>query len=238
MIDDDSALLHLHPRRQMMLRPLQRFRRHRCSAAGHGHGDVLVRHPKRGQSATHAIEAGLQDLRKFVRVARRSLIGGDLHHQLEIALFDVQIALAGAQLGAQRQLAAQALEGGLHQLADGLQRARLDLGSRQPNDQTHDTQQFNVLAAYGEGINHPVRIDGSRDARKLGGIGQGIGDRVVDELRLVAQVPLIGSPHKVGIAIVNDHAAQARHEHAQQSAVRVERGLGMRFDDVRLDIQH
>ncbi len=138
MIDDDGALLHLHPCGQMMLSALQRFRRHRRSAARHGHGDILVRHPQRGERATHAVEAGLQDLRKFVRVARRGLIGGDLHHQFQVALFDVQIALAGTQLGAQRQLAAQAFECRLHQLTDGLQRARLDLGSGQPHHQAYD----------------------------------------------------------------------------------------------------
>ena len=222
MIDDDGTLLHLHPRRQMMLRPLQRLRRHRCAAAGHGHGDVLVRHPQRRQRATHAFETGLQNLRKFVRVARRSLIGGDLHHQLQIALFDVQIALAGSELGAQRQLAAQAFEGRLHQLPDRLQGTRLYLGSRQPNDQADDTEQFNVLAAHREGINHPVCVDGSRDARKLGGVGQGVGDRIVDEFRLVAQVPFIGSPYQIGITVVDDHASQAGHEHPQQAAVRVE----------------
>ena len=49
-----------------------------------------------------------------------SLIGGHLQHQFDRSRSRTsEIALAGAELGAQRQLAAQALERRLHQLPHG-----------------------------------------------------------------------------------------------------------------------
>ena len=42
----------------------------------------------------HAVEAGFQNLRELVGVAGRRLIGGNLHHEFQVAFLDVQIAFA------------------------------------------------------------------------------------------------------------------------------------------------
>ena len=106
MIDDDGALLQLHPGHQMMLRPVQRFRRHRLSAARQGQADVLVRHPQSGERAAHALQPGLQDEPEFVGVAGGGrLMRGNFQHQIQVALAHVEIAFAGTQFGAQRELA-------------------------------------------------------------------------------------------------------------------------------------
>ena len=72
VIDDDGALLQLHPRHQMMLRPLQRLRRHGLAASRQGQGDILVRHPQCRERAAHALEPGLHDEPEFsVSLGRR-----------------------------------------------------------------------------------------------------------------------------------------------------------------------
>jgi hypothetical protein len=82
--------------------------------------------------------------------------------------------------------------------------------------------QLDQLAAYREGVDDPVGIQGARHARKFSEVGEGVGDGILDDLRLIAQVQVVGSPNQVRKAVVHNHAAQAGHEHSQQSGIRLE----------------
>ena len=168
VIDDDGALLQLHPGHQMLLRALQRFRRDiGLAAAGHGQGDVLVGHPQRRQRAAHALEAGLQDELELVGIARPRPDCEDISSiRSQVALAHVEVALARAELRAQRELAPQALERRLHQLPHGLQRPRFGLRAGQARHQADDAEQLDMLAAHREGIDALGRHRGCARCRR------------------------------------------------------------------------
>ncbi len=240
MIDDDRALLQLHPGHQMMLRTLQRLRRHGRAAARQRQRDVFIRHPQCRQRAAHAFEAGLHDEAEFVGIARgRRLMRRNFHQEIEIAFAHIEVAFAGAQFRTQRELAPQALQCRLHQLANGLQGPRLRLLSRQAGDQADDPQQLDVLAANREAVHGAVGVQGAHDSGIFHGIRQRIRDGFLDDAGLVRQIPFVRCPNQIGEAVMHDHAAQTRHEHSQQPAIGVERGVrGRVLGDGRLHIQH
>jgi len=68
MIDDDGALLQLHPGHQVMLGAMQRIPpTWGWAAARQGQGDILVGHPQRRERAAHTLEPGLHDEPEFVK---------------------------------------------------------------------------------------------------------------------------------------------------------------------------
>ena len=106
-------------------------------------------------------------------------------------------------------------------------------------DQADDAEQFDLLAAYCKGIDGAVGIECAHDAGEFRRIGQGIGDGRVDHIGLIGEIQLVRGPHQVRESVVNDHAAQTRHEHTKQTAIGFERGVRCgTLDGVWLDFQH
>jgi len=65
-------------------------------------------------------------------------------------------------------------------------------------------------------------------------------NRLRDDLRQVGKVGFVRGPQEVGKAVVHDDGADARHQHAEQSAIGLERGvrrrlLGRVYLDLRRD---
>ena len=240
VIDHDGALLQLHPGGQMLLRALQRLARHRMAASRQGQRDVLVGHPQGRKDAAHAFEPGFQDEAEFIRIARgRRLMRGYFHHEIEVALAHVQIPLSGAQFRAQRQFAAQAFQGRLHQLAHGLDGTRLALRAGEPRNQADDAEHLDFFATYGEGVGSAVGIERPHDAGIFRGIGQRVGEGVRDHGGLVGEVPLVRRPYQIREAVMHHDSAQARHEHSQQTAIGLERRVrGGTLGGGRLHLRH
>ena len=238
MIDDDGALLQLHPGHQVLLGAVQRVGRHRVSAASQRQGDVLVRHPESRQGAAHVLQRALQDEVELVRIAGRGLVRRHLEHERQIAFAHAEIPFARPELEAQRQFPAQALERGLQELAHVGQGTRLGACTRESGEQAHDAEQLDVLAPDGYGVDRPVGVQANH-ARKLRLIGQGAGNRVLDRIELIAEIPILRGPYQIGIAVVYDHALEARHEHPQETCIGFEGGndgVGLYGD--RFDVQH
>ena len=95
-----------------------------------------------------------------------------------------------------------------------------------------------MLAAHGEGVDRPVGVE-SNHAWELRLIGQGVGNRILDRVELIAKIPIIRGPHQIGVAVMYDHSLEARHEHPQEASIGFEGGGdGVGLDRDRFDVQH
>ena len=77
--------------------------------------------------------------------------------------------------------------------------------------------------AHREGVHRPIRVN-AQNAGEFRWVRQRILNRILDDLEVVGEVPLVGGPDQVGETIVHDYAAKTRHEHSEQSTIRLERG--------------
>ena len=96
-----------------------------------------------------------------------------------------------------------------------------------------------MLAAYGEASTRHGRHRGYARCRRIPRVRQRVRDGVLDEVRVLGRIPFVRSPHEVREPVVHHHSAQAGHEHPQQAAIGIERGVSDGpLDDVGLAIQH
>ena len=202
---------------------LQRFRRHRVSAAGHRQADVLVRHPERRQRAVHVLQAGLQDQVELVRLARRGLGRGHLQHQRQVALAHVEIALARTRAWSAAPARGAGIRGpaapaGACTAAGAPRCARPDRRTSRlttPSSSTCSPRMANEYTALSASWR-------TMPGNSCGSV-EGVGDRLLARLRAHRRDPSHPTPTAtLPRAVVHQHPLQARHEHPQQAAVGLE----------------